>query len=80
MGQHFATIIVVVGTFTGALILSYVYLDASAASIIMVTLLPLGAVPTLIRSSFSISMADETTLSNEEANHVNMQLCVFHRM
>ena len=72
MGQHFSTIIVAVGTFMGVLILSYVYLDATAASIIMVTLLPLAAVPTLIRSSLSISLADETALSNEEANHVHM--------
>ena len=52
------------------MVLTYVHLDASAASIILVTLLPLAAVPTLIRSSVSMQATDDTALSNEEANHV----------
>ena len=70
MGQHFSTIIAAVGSFIGVMILSYVHLDASAASIILVTLLPLAAVSSLIKSSLSVQVADETALSNEEANHV----------
>ena len=70
MGQHFATTISAFGTFTGVLILSYVHLDATAASIILVTLIPLAIVPTLIRSSLSVRTADDTALSNEETNHV----------
>ena len=58
----------------GAVVFTYVHLDASAASIILVTLLPLAAVPTLIRSSLSISASDETALSNEEANHVRIHV------
>ena len=55
----------------GAVVFTYIHLDATAASIILVTLLPLAAVPTLIRSSLSIRASDETALSNEEANHVH---------
>ena len=58
------------------MILSYVYLDATASSIIMVTLLPLATVPVLIRSSISKNVADEAELSNEQSNHV-CKLCTY---
>ena len=70
MGQHFGTMISSISQLTTITILAFIYLDDSAASLIMVTLLPLATVPVIIRSSVSIKTADETEISNEEANHV----------
>ena len=53
-------------------VLAYVFLDATAASIIMVTLLPLATVPVLVRSSLSIRTSDEAESSNSESNHVRV--------
>ena len=65
-------IISAVGSYTLVTLLSYVYLDSTAASIIIVTLLPLATVPILIRSSLSIKVSDEEDLSNEQSNHVRI--------
>ena len=63
-------IITAIGSYSLVLVLSYIYLNATIASIIIVTLLPLATVPILIRSSVSIKASDETDISNEQSNHV----------
>ena len=63
--------------FTCMTVLAYVFLDATAASIILVTLLPLATVPILVRSSLSIRVSDEADLSNKESNHVCMYVCMY---
>ena len=72
-------IIATVGAYTLVTLLLYIYLDATAASIIMVTLLPLATVPILIRSSLSIKVSDEADSSNEQSNHVCMHsyVCMY---
>ena len=72
-------IIATVGAYTLVTLLLYIYLDATAASIIMVTLLPLATVPILIRSSLSIKVSDEADSSNEQSNHVCMHsyICMY---
>ena len=81
MGQHFGTLVSTVGIFTCVTVLAYIYLDDWAASLIMVTLLPLATVPIFIRSSLSIKAADDAESSNERSNHVciynYMQLCMW---
>ena len=68
-------IVATVGAYTLVTLLSYVYLNSTAASIIIVTLLPLATVPILIRSSLSIRVSDEKDLSNEQSNHVRIYVC-----
>ena len=78
VGQHFMVIIATIGSYSLVMLLSYIYLNATAASIIIVTLLPLATVPILIRSSVSIKVSDEAEISNEQSNHVCMAIYV-HR-
>lgn len=70
IGIHLSKMISTVAQFLCITFLTYVYLDAFAASIISVTLLPLATVPLILRSSSSLDIAKEVQLSNEESNHV----------
>ena len=72
IGQHYVLIIQAIGTYSSVMILSYIHLNSTAASILLVTLLPLATVPIIIRSSLSVKLSDEADISNEQSNHVRM--------
>ena len=69
------------GMFVTITILTFIYLDASAASIIinhhqsssiiMVMLLPMALSPVVIRSTLSLDISEDVQLSREESNHVS---------
>ena len=65
--------ITTVGAYSLVMLLAYIFLNSTAASLIIVTLLPLATVPVLLKSSLSIRVSDEADLSNEQSNHV----CVY---
>ena len=65
-----------IGGYSLVTLLAYIFLNATAASLIIVTLLPLATVPVLIRSSLSIRVSDEADLSNEQSNHVRMCIII----
>ena len=64
--------IATVGAYSLVTLLAYIFLNSTAASLIIVTLLPLATVPVLLKSSLSIRVSDEADLSNEQSNHVRM--------
>lgn len=57
------------GTFVTVAIVTFIYLHATAASIILVTLLPLALFPVIIRSSLSLDITEDVQLSRDESNH-----------
>ena len=66
--------IVTVGAYSLVTLLAYIFLNSTAASLIIVTLLPLATVPVLLKSSLSIRVSDEADLSNEQSNHVRVYM------
>lgn len=58
------------GLYVCATILTFIYLDPSAAAIIIVTLLPLALSPVILRSTMSLGIARNVQTSREESNHV----------
>ncbi|XP_065884220.1 ATP-dependent translocase ABCB1-like [Dysidea avara] len=57
-------------TFTAITVLAYIYLDSSAASLVMTALLPLATVPVIIRAMMSVDSTKESGAILEESNHM----------
>ena len=57
-------------TFTAITVLAYIYLDSSAASLVMTALLPLATVPVIIRTMMFVDSTKESGAILEESNHV----------
>ena len=70
VGNQLGVMISSSGTFVCITILTFIYLDPTAASIVMVTLLPLALSPVIIRSMLSLDITNSVQLSREESNHV----------
>ena len=60
-------------SFTTITILAFIYLDYSAASLVMTALVPLATVPLMIRTAKSVDNVKESGTILEESNHV---ICV----
>ena len=67
------------GAYSLVTLSAYIFLNSTAASLIVVTLLPLATVPVLLKSSLSIRVSDEANLSNEQSNHVRtyIHMCIY---
>lgn len=70
VGNQLGLMISSSGMFVNITILTFIHLDASAASIIIVTLLPLALFPVIIRSTLSLDITEDVQMSREESNHV----------
>lgn len=70
VGNQLGIMISSMGMFTCITILTFIYLDPGAASIVMVTLLPIAISPVILRSTLSLDMTEDDRLSREESNHV----------
>ena len=57
-------------SFTAITVLAYIYLDSSAASLVMTALLPLATVPVIIRTMMSVDSTKESGAILGESNHV----------
>ena len=71
VGNQLGLMISSSGMFVTITIVTFIYLDDSAASIIMVTLLPIALSPVIIRSTLSLDISKDVQLSREESNHVS---------
>ena len=74
VGNQLGLMISSSGMFVTITILTFIYLDATAASIIMVTLLPIALSPVIIRSMLSLDISEDVQLSREESNHVSSNI------
>ena len=71
VGNQLGLMISSSGMFVTITILTFIYLDASAASIIMVMLLPIALSRVVIRSTLSLDISEDVQLSRKESNHVS---------
>ena len=70
VGNQLGIMISSSGMFVCITILTFIYLNPTAASIVIVTLLPLALSPVIIRSMLSLDITNSVQLSREESNHV----------
>jgi len=70
------------GMFVCITILTFIYLDPWAASLIIVTLLSIALSPVILRSMISLDITERVQMSQEESNHVRMciMLSLCHHM
>ena len=75
MGTQLGMMIAVTADFVVVAILTFIYLDPSAASLIMTALLPLATVPIIVKTMLSVKTFNNVKLAIEESNHV--MYCIF---
>ena len=73
VGNQLGIMISTLASFTTITVLAFIYLDSSAASLVMTALVPLATVPLMIRTAKSVDNVKESGTILEESNHV---ICV----
>ena len=75
VGTQLGMMIAATTNFIVVTILAFIYLEPSAASLVMTALLPLATVPIIVKTMLSIDTFNNVKLAIEESNHV--MYCVF---
>ncbi|XP_065884365.1 ATP-dependent translocase ABCB1-like isoform X2 [Dysidea avara] len=76
VGTQLGMMIAVTADFVVVAILTFIYLDPSAASLIMTALLPLATVPIIVKTMLSVKTFNNVKLAIEESNHVMFESIV----
>jgi len=70
VGTQLGIMISTVASYITITVLAFIYLDSSAASLVMTALLPLATVPMMIRAAVTVDNIKNKGAILEETNHV----------